>query len=80
MSRLQEEFAAPIPTAQLHVDYMRPDKIYEALRDDAADLGLVSYPESEPEIAVIPWREEEMQVAVPPDHPLAAQRRCTRRI
>src|ERR1035437_3134880 len=50
---------------------VRPERIYEALRDDAADLGLVSYPESSREIAAIPWREEEMQVAVPPNHPLA---------
>ena len=73
MSRLGEQFAARYPTAQLHVEYMRPDKIYEALRDDAADLGLVSYPESSREIAAIPWREEEMQVAMPPNHPLAAR-------
>jgi DNA-binding transcriptional LysR family regulator len=73
MSRLGAEFTAKYPTAALHVEYMRPDKIYEALRDDAADLGLVSYPESSREIAAIPWREEEMQVAVPPDHPLAAR-------
>ena len=52
---------------------MRPDKIYEAVRNDAADLGLVSYPESSREIAAIPWREEEMQVAVPPIHPLASR-------
>ena len=61
------------PTAQLHVEYMRPDKIYEAVRDDAADLGLVSYPESSREIAAIPWRQEEMHVAVPPNHPFAAR-------
>jgi DNA-binding transcriptional LysR family regulator len=73
MSRLGEQFATKYPTAQLHVEYMRPDRIYEALHDDAADLGLVSYPESSREIAVIPWREEEMQVAVPPNHPLAAR-------
>jgi LysR family transcriptional regulator, transcriptional activator of the cysJI operon len=73
MSRLGEEFALKYPTAQLHVEYMRPDKIYDALRDDAADLGLVSYPESSREIAAIQWREEEMQVAVPPTHPLAAR-------
>jgi DNA-binding transcriptional LysR family regulator len=52
---------------------MRPDKIYEAVLDGAADLGLVSYPEPGREIAVIPWREEEMQVAVPPAHHLAAR-------
>jgi DNA-binding transcriptional LysR family regulator len=72
MSRLGEQFAATYPTAQLHVEYMRPDKIYEAVRDDAADLGLVSYPESSREIAAIPWRQEEMHVAVPPNHPFAA--------
>ena len=73
MSRLREEFASRYPTAQLHVEYMRPEKIYEAVRRDIADLGLVSYPESSREIAAIPWREEEMHVAVPPSHPFAAR-------
>ncbi len=72
MGRLQEEFSTLYPTAQLHVEYMRPDKVYDAVRSDAADLGLVSYPESSREIAAIPWRNEEMQVAMPPGHPLAA--------
>jgi len=71
MGRLQEEFSARYPTAQLQVQYMRPDKVYEAVRSDAADLGLVSYPESSRDLAAIPWRREEMQVAVPPTHPLA---------
>jgi DNA-binding transcriptional LysR family regulator len=41
------------------------------VRAETADLGLVSYPLASREIASIPWREEEMQVAVPPSHPLA---------
>ena len=73
MSRLQEEFAARFPHAQLHVDYLRPDKVYEAVLADQADLGLVSYPEAAKDLAVIPWREEEMTVAAPPSHPLAAK-------
>jgi DNA-binding transcriptional LysR family regulator len=73
MSRLQAEFSERYPSAHLNVEYMRPDKIYEAVRDDAADLGLVSYPEASREIAVIPWRREEMQVAASPAHPLAAR-------
>jgi DNA-binding transcriptional LysR family regulator len=71
MSRLREEFERRYPTATLHVEYMRPDKIYEALRADLADLGLVSYPESSREFTAIAWREEEMQVAVPPTHEFA---------
>jgi LysR family transcriptional regulator, transcriptional activator of the cysJI operon len=73
LSRLQEEFAARYPDAQLHIEYMRPDKVYEAVLDGTADLGLVSYPEPSREIAAIPWREEEMQVAAPPTHHLASR-------
>jgi len=71
MTHLQEEFSRRYPTASLHVEYMRPEKVYEAVLNDAADLGLVSYPEAGRDLAVIAWREEQMQVAVPPSHPLA---------
>lgn len=73
MSRLRERFELRHPHAQLHVDYLRPDKIYEAVLADEADLGLVSYPAARRELAVIPWRQEEMAVAVAPSHPLAAK-------
>jgi LysR family transcriptional regulator, transcriptional activator of the cysJI operon len=71
MGRLQEEFAARYPDARLQVEYMRPDRIYEAVREGTADLGLVSYPEPSREIAALPWRNEEMQLAAPPSHILA---------
>jgi DNA-binding transcriptional LysR family regulator len=71
MSSLQDEFAARFPHTELHVDYLRPDKVYEAVMADQADLGLVSYPVGTKDLAVIPWREEEMAVAAPPSHPLA---------
>jgi LysR family transcriptional regulator, transcriptional activator of the cysJI operon len=73
MSRLQEEFSRRFPNALLEVDYLRPQKIYEALLADQADLGLVSYPVATKELAVIPWREEEMSVAAPPSHRLASK-------
>ena len=73
MTRLQGEFEARYPSASLHVEYGRPEKVYEAVRNDSADLGLVSYPVSSREITAIPWREEEMQVAAPPSHPLASR-------
>jgi DNA-binding transcriptional LysR family regulator len=71
MSRLQEEFGTRHPAGRLHVEYMRPERIYEAVREETADLGLVSYPLASRDIAAIPWREEEMQVAAAPTHPLA---------
>jgi DNA-binding transcriptional LysR family regulator len=33
----------------------------------------VSYPAGTKDLAVIPWREEEMSVAAPPSHPLATR-------
>ena len=71
MSGMQEEFAARFPNAQLHVEYMRPDKLYEAVMLDHADLGLVSFAEPGRDLTVIPWRKEQMTVAAQPSNPLA---------
>jgi LysR family transcriptional regulator, transcriptional activator of the cysJI operon len=74
MSRLQEAFATRYSAVQLQVEYVRPEKVYEAVLNETADLGLVSYPQASREIAAVPWRNEEMQVAVPPTHPFARRR------
>jgi DNA-binding transcriptional LysR family regulator len=74
MEHLREVFQRRYPAAQLHVDYLRPDKVYEAVLAEQADLGLVSYASATKELAVIPWRKEEMSVALPPDHPLAGRK------
>jgi LysR family transcriptional regulator, transcriptional activator of the cysJI operon len=71
MSRLREDFTRAFPSAQLHIEYLRPDKVYQAVLEDQADLGFISYPENRRELTVIPWREERMTVVVYPSHPLA---------
>ncbi len=53
--------------------YFRPDKVYEAVINEAADLGLVSYPEAARGLSVIPWRDETMAVALPPAHRLCGR-------
>ncbi|MCS7024855.1 MAG: LysR family transcriptional regulator [Bryobacteraceae bacterium] len=73
MSGLQSEFSRRFPQAELAVEYLRPERVYHAVRSGQADLGLVSYPHPTKEIAVIPWRCEEMCVAVAPSHPLASR-------
>lgn len=70
MWRLEAEFARRWPDAVLRVDYLRPERVYEAVASDQADLGLISYPEPTKEIAALPWRNEEMVVACSPGHPL----------
>jgi DNA-binding transcriptional LysR family regulator len=66
MVELEEEFSRRQPAASLEVEYLRPEKVYQAVLADEADLGLVSYPEPSRDITVIPWRQEEMVLAASP--------------
>jgi DNA-binding transcriptional LysR family regulator len=74
MTGLRAEFERRFPDAELQVEYARPDKVYEAVLADRADLGLVSYPESNRDLTVVPWRDEKMALAAAPSHPLARKR------
>ena len=56
------------------MQYLRPERVWEAILADQAELGLMSYAESSREVVAIPWRDEEMVVAVSPEHPLARRR------
>jgi DNA-binding transcriptional LysR family regulator len=73
MAELEAEFSKQYPETELRVEYLRPEKIYEAVVSDRADIGLVSYPEATREITTIPWRQEEMVLAASPYHPLASR-------
>ena len=48
MVSLEKEFARRQPEAKLEVQYLRPERIYEAVLAGEVDLGLISYPESAP--------------------------------
>jgi DNA-binding transcriptional LysR family regulator len=73
MVSLEREFARRQPEAKLEVQYLRPERIYEAVFAGEVDLGLISYPENRRDITVIPWRREEMVLAVSPEHALAGR-------
>ena len=73
MTRLRQSFTDACPGAHLHIEYLRPDKVYEAILADAADLGFISYPEHRRDITVIDWRQEQMAVAVYPTHRFAGR-------
>jgi DNA-binding transcriptional LysR family regulator len=73
MVSLEKEFARRQPDAKVEVQYLRPERIYEAVLGGEVDLGLISYPEARRDITIIPWRREEMVLAVSPSHPLASR-------
>ena len=71
LSRLEKEFLRRYPQARIEVEYLRPEKVYEAVVTDRADIGLLSYPEATREVTVLPWRQEQMAIAASPYHRLA---------
>ncbi len=71
MSQIEARFRKQFPEAELAVSYLRPERVWEAVGRDEADLGLMSYAESSREIVALPWRQEQMVVAVGPEHRLA---------
>ena len=72
MGQYIERFEAEHPHARVHMEYLHPDQVYERVHDGTADFGLVSFPRPSKDLTVLPWRDEEMVVACPPSHPLAA--------
>ncbi|HTU44300.1 MAG TPA: LysR family transcriptional regulator [Bryobacteraceae bacterium] len=74
MSQIEDRFRDRFPEAELHVSYLRPERVWQAVEEDQADLGLMSYAESSREIVALAWRDEEMVVAVAPDHRLAKRK------
>lgn len=71
MSRIEAKFAERFPEARMDVQYLRPDRVWDAVAKDEADFGLMSYAESTRELVALPWRDERMVLAVAPEHPLA---------
>ena len=74
MARMKERFEERHAQANIHLDYMRPDKVYQAVGEDRADLGLVSYPNPGKNLKAIPWRSERMVLVCHPAHRLARKR------
>ena len=77
MSRCMKDFMLKYPKAQIRLEYLGPAKVYEAVENAGADMGIVSYPKPSTEIQVIPLRSEDMVLVCPPDHPLAGEKIAT---
>jgi DNA-binding transcriptional LysR family regulator len=65
------------PQVHLHLEYSRSSKIYEDALRGQIDLGVVAYPSRRPQITVLPFREDRLVLACPPNHPLARHRQVS---
>jgi len=79
MSRYIQHFLSQHPKANVRLEYLHPHRVYQAIEDDLADLGLVSYPKSSRSISALAWRTERMVLVCAPQHLLAGRRQVSLR-
>jgi DNA-binding transcriptional LysR family regulator len=71
MNEYLQRFLTLYPKANVRLEYLHPNRVYQSVERDIADLGLVSYPRPSRSIDAIPWRKERMVLVCAPHHELA---------
>lgn len=66
-----KKFMKSFPTVNVHVEYRRPNQVYEDVLGNVVDLGLVAYPSRDAKLEIIPIRKDPLVVICHPQHPLA---------
>ncbi len=66
-----KEYLREFPQVNVHIEYSRPNKIYDDVIAGRIDLGIVAYPAKHPQVNVVPFREDELVIVCPPQHAFA---------
>ena len=74
VSRHMQPFMSAHPQARVQLECLHPHKVVEAVINDEADIGIMSYPPAIRSLAVIPWRSEKMVLVCHPGHRFARRR------
>ncbi|OGJ95896.1 MAG: hypothetical protein A2350_04225, partial [Candidatus Raymondbacteria bacterium RifOxyB12_full_50_8] len=69
-----QKFTTLHPNAHITIEYLHPHRVYECVINEDIDIGIVSFPQSNREITVIPWQFEPMVVVCHPEHRLAKKK------
>lgn len=66
-----KEFLRSYPQVNVHLEYLRSNRIYEDLTEGKIDLGVVAYPAKRSQMVAVAFRHDELVLVVPPDDPIA---------
>jgi DNA-binding transcriptional LysR family regulator len=67
---LVQQFTGKHPKASVNIEYHHPNRVYDVVAEDLAEIGLVSYPRSTRSILSLPWRDEPIRLVCSPQHAL----------
>ncbi len=74
MTEHRQRFMSAYPHVRVRLEFLHPAQVVEAVLNDDADLGILSYPPRNRSLASLPWRTERMVFACHPGHRLARRR------
>jgi len=66
-----KEYLRSYPEVNVHVEYLRSNRIYDKVISGQIDLGVVAYPRKHAQICIEPIRQDALGLVCPPEHPLA---------
>src|SRR5579859_1848781 len=69
-----KKFLKSYPTVNVHVEYRRPNQVYEDVLGNVVDLGLVAYPTRDPKLEIVGLRKDPLVLICNPQHPFAKQK------
>src|SRR5204862_1226063 len=69
-----QQFNTRYPQAKIRLAFLHPHEVVEAVINDEADLGILSFPTAHRSLTVIPWHDEPMVFVCYKTHPFARKR------
>jgi DNA-binding transcriptional LysR family regulator len=72
-----QQFNTHYPQAKIRLAFLHPNEVVEAVVNDEADIGILSYPTTHRSLKVIPWHDEPMVFVCHRSHPLAKKKIVT---
>jgi len=75
LSPVLKRFIKTYPQVNVHIEYSRPNKVYEDVINHVIDIGIVAYPAARPQIEIIPFGDDPLVLVCSPEHELASRRR-----
>lgn len=75
LSPALKRFIKTFPQVNVHIEYSRPNKVYEDVINHVIDIGIVAYPAIRPQIEIIPFGNDPLVLVCSPEHDLASKKR-----
>jgi len=69
-----QQFTTRYPQAKIRLAYLHPNEVVDAVIDDEADLGILSFPTPHRSLTIVPWHSEPMVFVCHRAHPLSKRK------